>query len=92
MQPIYVLYAALTVFVVSLFLFLFTRHLWNGLDARIDDSGTIGFSKMDEANIRGKFDLNRAVLDKSVARHDAQKSRLVKLERFFEADNFVGVN
>jgi len=92
MQSIYVLYSALAVFAFSLSLFLFIKYLWRGLDARIDDSGTIGFSKMDEANIRGKFDLNRVVLDKSVARHDTQKARLVKLESVFEVDTFVGVN
>ncbi len=92
MQPLYVLYAALAVFTTSLALFLLTRHMWNGLDARIDDSGTIGFSKIDEANVRGRFGLNEAVIDKSVVKHDVQKARLVKLEAYFKADYFVGVN
>lgn len=95
MQSIYVLYASVAVFILSLVTFLFTRYLWNGLDSRIDDSGTIGFSEIDKQNVRGRFGLNQAVLDKSVVKHDAQKARLVKLEGQFEVDtvdSFVGVN
>ena len=92
MQPVYVLYATFAVFVTSIALYLLARHMWNGLDARIDDFGTIGFSKTDEANVRGRFSLNQNVIDKSVVRHDTQKSRLVKLEEYFKSDYFVGVN
>ena len=92
MQPIYVLYAALAVFTVSLTLYLLTRSMWNGLDARIDDSGTIGFSEIDKQNVRGRFGLNQNVIEKSVRKHDGQKARLEKLEAHFKTDFFVGVN